>query len=72
MATESANGVVACVAYAEGKRLGDISIPDISEALKTKIRKLTGERIKLIGWVPKHLDGLQVEIRKVIKLKRQA
>jgi len=34
VATESANGVVACVAYAEGKRLGDISIPDISEALK--------------------------------------
>ena len=34
MATEQANGVVACVAYAEGKRLGDISIPDISEALK--------------------------------------
>jgi len=29
-----ANGVVACVAYAEGRRLGDISIPDISEVLK--------------------------------------
>jgi magnesium transporter len=27
-------GVVACVAYAEGRRLGDISIPDISEVLK--------------------------------------
>jgi magnesium transporter len=27
-------GVVACVAYAEGRRVGDISIPDISEALK--------------------------------------
>src|SRR5258708_202625 len=32
--TEQANGVVACVAYAEGRRLGDISIPDISEVLK--------------------------------------
>ena len=27
-------GVVACVAYADGKRLGDVAIPDISEALK--------------------------------------
>ena len=27
-------GLVACVAYAEGRRLGDIAIPDISEALK--------------------------------------
>ena len=27
-------GVVASVAYADGKRLGDVAIPDISEALK--------------------------------------
>jgi magnesium transporter len=27
-------GVVACVAYAEGRRVGDVAIPDISEALK--------------------------------------
>ncbi len=27
-------GVVACVAYAEGRRVGDIAIPDISEVLK--------------------------------------
>ena len=27
-------GVVACVAYAEGWRVGDVAIPDISEALK--------------------------------------
>jgi len=27
------DGVVACVAYTEGRRVGDISIPDISEAL---------------------------------------
>ncbi|HWN92869.1 MAG TPA: hypothetical protein VNQ15_15725 [Verrucomicrobiae bacterium] len=26
--------MVACVAYADGKRLGDVAIPDISEALK--------------------------------------
>jgi len=27
-------GVVACVAYSEGRRVGDVAIPDISEALK--------------------------------------
>ncbi len=27
-------GVVACVAYAEGRRVGDVAIPDISEVLK--------------------------------------
>jgi len=27
-------GVVACVAYAEGRRIGDVAIPDISEVLK--------------------------------------
>ena len=27
-------GVVACVAYAEGRRVGDVAIPDINEALK--------------------------------------
>jgi len=32
--TTPRDGVVACVAYAEGRRVGDISIPDISEALK--------------------------------------
>ena len=34
MPTTPMEGVVACVAYAEGRRVGDISIPDISEALK--------------------------------------
>ena len=34
MITKSPNGVVACVAYAEGRRHGDISIPEISEVLK--------------------------------------
>ena len=27
-------GLVACVAYAGGRRLGEVSIPDISEVLK--------------------------------------
>ena len=27
-------GVVASVAYADGKRVGDVAIPDISEVLK--------------------------------------
>ncbi len=34
VAREPMEGVVACVAYAEGRRVRDVEIPDISEALK--------------------------------------
>ncbi len=27
-------GLVACVVYAEGRRVGDVAIPDISEVVK--------------------------------------
>jgi hypothetical protein len=35
-------GVVACVAYADGRRVRDVEIPDISEAYEKRIHDLRG------------------------------
>ncbi len=44
-------GLVACVAYAEGRRVGDVAIPDISEVLKQPLCVYLYYRFKRSGWL---------------------